>query len=94
MTFEAFIDLITKGGPTGVLLVVLWAMYTDRLVTGATYKRAIDERDEFLRQWTETLRLAGRAATVADKALKGPGDDRLRAQRQVRTGRRGDDDVS
>lgn len=77
-----------------MLLLVVWAFYTDRIVTWKTHQRALEERDEFKQEWADALKLAGRATTVADKALQDAdyGGNRLQAQRQVRSGRRGDDD--
>lgn len=87
------LDLVTRGGATAVLLLIVWAFYTDRIVTRATHRRALDERDQFRREWAEALRLVGRATNVADKALKGEEQDgdRIQAQRQVR-GKRWNDE--
>lgn len=90
------IDYVTRGGATAVLLLIIWAFYTNRVVTRATHQRVLDERDEYKSEWSDALRLLGRATTVADKALKVEenGSSRVQAQRQVRAvSRLADDDA-
>lgn len=88
MSFEAVVDLVTRAGATGALLVGIWAFLTERIVPGTTHRRVQEERDEYRRLWADAVRLAGRATTVADKALTGTGREqgsRLQAQRSVRS---------
>lgn len=93
MTLADFIDLVTRGGSTAVFLVIIWAFYTDRIVTRQTHQRVLDERDEYKAEWADALKLAGRAANVADKALKvEEHDSRLHAQRQIRRTERAEGD--
>jgi len=87
VSFEQFIDVFTKAGSTGALLLGIWAFLTERIVPGTTYRRVLRERDEYRDLWADALSLAGRAATVADKALTATesGDgSRLQAQRALR----------
>lgn len=96
MSVADLLDLVTRGGSTAVLLLIVWAFYTDRIVTMATHKRVLRERDEFKQEWSDALRLLGQSTTVSDKALsvaaETHGSTRLQAQRQVRSRDMADDD--
>lgn len=88
------IDIVTRGGATAVLLIIIWAFYTDRIVTRATFRRVLEERDQFRKDWSDAVRLIGRATSVADRALKAADEnppDKHSTQRQSRTTSRLDD---
>ena len=38
-------DTLTRGGLLGAAVFAVWAFYTDRIVTGARHRRALEERD-------------------------------------------------
>lgn len=45
------VDLILKVGPTGLLVVALWAFYTDRVVSGTRLKKSEGREAEAVAGW-------------------------------------------
>lgn len=60
-------------GPFGLtcgLLGLVWALYTERLVPGATHRRVREERDAAVRLVNRAVGVTGRAVEVADPTEK------------------------
>lgn len=76
-------DLISKGGVLLFLVLAVWGFYNEKWVSGATYQRALKERDQYRDELLTTLRVADRATRVTERTVD-LADARLEAQRQLR----------
>lgn len=81
---SALIDVFSKAGPAGVLLFIVWAFYSEKLVSGSTHQRVLKERDSYRDELLMTLRVAERATTVTERAVDSA-DTRIRAERRLRS---------
>jgi len=66
MTAQDIWQLISSGGGTAALVVVLWLILTERLVTGTQYRREIDRNQRLDQENRELLRLQQRTVNVID----------------------------
>ena len=57
-------------GATAVLLGLVWALYTEKLVPGSTHKRVREERDAAVRLLNRSLSVTGRAVEIVDTTEK------------------------
>lgn len=76
-------DLISKGGVVVFLVLAIWGFYNEKWVSGATYQRAIKERDQFRDELLTTLRVADRATRISERTFD-VADARLDAQKRLR----------
>ena len=81
------IDLVGKGGAAAVLVIVVWGFWSEKWVSGATYQRALKERDAYRDELLTTLRLVERATHVSERSID-IADSRLEAERRLRIRRR------
>lgn len=66
MTAQDIWALVSSGGGTAALVVVLWLILTERLVPGAQYRREIDRNQRLDDENRELLRLQRRTVDVID----------------------------
>ena len=87
MPVNEFIDLVGKGGVVALLIIVVWGFYAELWVSGATYRRALKERDEFRGELLTSMRVADRATRVTERTVDMAGS-RLEAERRISARRR------
>lgn len=66
MTAQDIWQLISSGGGTAALVIMLWLILTERLVTGTQYRREIDRNQRLDQENRELLRLQQRTVNVID----------------------------
>lgn len=66
---SALLDVFSKAGPAGVLLFIVWAFYSEKLVSATTHQRVLKERDAYRDELLMTLRVADRATTVTERTV-------------------------
>ena len=69
MSVAELLDLVSKGGVITLLVIWAWGFYTEKWVSGATYQRALKERDTFRDELFMTLRVADRATGISERAI-------------------------
>lgn len=84
MDLAALIDVFSKAGPAGVLLFIVWAFYSEKLVSGSAHQRVIKERDAAMAELLTTLRVADRATRITERSVD-IADARLNAEKRLRT---------
>lgn len=61
------IDWLTRAGVVGVMAYFLWALMSDRIVSGKTHHRVIDERDRLLELAITNAQVSHRSLEIAEK---------------------------
>jgi hypothetical protein len=77
------VDLIGRGGVVALLIAIVWGGLTERWVSGATYRRALRERDVFRDELMTVLRVADRATRLSERSFD-VADSHLEAEKRVR----------
>lgn len=68
MDYLAFIN--TFGWPIGTLLIAIFMLYTDRIVSGTRYREVCGQRDRLLKLALGGQRKAWQAADLADALVQ------------------------
>jgi len=66
MTAQDIWQLLSSGAGTAALVIMLWLILTERLVTGTQYRREIDRNQRLDQGTRELLRLQQRTVNVID----------------------------
>lgn len=69
---EGWLDYLTRGGLLGGALLLIYALFTDRLVSGSRHRREIQSRDREIAVWrAAALRTAPALERIADGLAEG-----------------------
>lgn len=72
---QGWLDFLTRGGLLGGALLIIYALLTDRLVSGARHRREIQAREREIELWrAAALRSTGVAERVSSVFFPAVGD--------------------